>query len=131
MIRRPPRSTRTDTLFPYTTLFRSLVVPGLFGTRCRLGPRVAQDTGRSRWRRLCDQRTEDMDHAGATCRLDVCAGVHRQKRPQAAGHHLPATRYETPPLHSAADRNDPRDIGGAPGRAQESKTVYSTVGALE
>src|SRR3546814_1653665 len=27
MIRRPPRSTRTDTLFPYTTLFRSLVFP--------------------------------------------------------------------------------------------------------
>src|SRR3546814_16570590 len=27
MIRRPPRSTRTDTLFPYTTLFRSLAVP--------------------------------------------------------------------------------------------------------
>src|SRR3546814_18823998 len=26
MIRRPPRSTRTDTLFPYTTLFRSLNV---------------------------------------------------------------------------------------------------------
>src|SRR3546814_12978388 len=29
MIRRPPRSTRTDTLFPYTTLFRSS--PGAFG----------------------------------------------------------------------------------------------------
>src|SRR3546814_20089183 len=27
MIRRPPRSTRTDTLFPYTTLFRSLARP--------------------------------------------------------------------------------------------------------
>src|SRR3546814_4449204 len=26
MIRRPPRSTRTDTLFPYTTLFRSFAV---------------------------------------------------------------------------------------------------------
>src|SRR3546814_14328356 len=26
MVRRPPRSTRTDTLFPYTTLFRSLSV---------------------------------------------------------------------------------------------------------
>src|SRR3546814_9703171 len=26
MIRRPPRSTRTDTLFPYTTLFRSVVL---------------------------------------------------------------------------------------------------------
>src|SRR3546814_4414677 len=31
MIRRPPRSTRTDTLFPYTTLFRSEVRP------CRRG----------------------------------------------------------------------------------------------
>src|SRR3546814_12638807 len=30
MIRRPPRSTRTDTLFPYTTLFRSLA-QGLAG----------------------------------------------------------------------------------------------------
>src|SRR3546814_20305904 len=30
MIRRPPRSTRTDTLFPYTTLFRSFA-PGLRG----------------------------------------------------------------------------------------------------
>src|SRR3546814_10937084 len=28
MIRRPPRSTRTDTLFPYTTLFRSLAYDG-------------------------------------------------------------------------------------------------------
>src|SRR3546814_4204941 len=27
MIRRPPRSTRTDTLFPYTTLFRSPLDP--------------------------------------------------------------------------------------------------------
>src|SRR3546814_4540159 len=31
MIRRPPRSTRTDTLFPYTTLFRSAVCRSLFG----------------------------------------------------------------------------------------------------
>src|SRR3546814_14342231 len=29
MIRRPPRSTRTDTLFPYTTLFRSVETAGL------------------------------------------------------------------------------------------------------
>src|SRR3546814_9818509 len=28
MIRRPPRSTRTDTLFPYTTLFRSIARSG-------------------------------------------------------------------------------------------------------
>src|SRR3546814_15325511 len=35
MIRRPPRSTRTDTLFPYTTLFRS---PG--GRGHHLGRRI-------------------------------------------------------------------------------------------
>src|SRR3546814_4738627 len=35
MIRRPPRSTRTDTLFPYTTLFRS--------TDCASGCRTALD----------------------------------------------------------------------------------------
>src|SRR3546814_15193553 len=33
MIRRPPRSTRTDTLFPYTTLFRSIPVVALFLSR--------------------------------------------------------------------------------------------------
>src|SRR3546814_10162309 len=33
MIRRPPRSTRTDTLFPYTTLFRSV---GILGARARV-----------------------------------------------------------------------------------------------
>src|SRR3546814_5885302 len=31
MIRRPPRSTRTDTLFPYTTLFRSISPVGGIG----------------------------------------------------------------------------------------------------
>src|SRR3546814_13129716 len=35
MIRRPPRSTRTDTLLPYTTLFRSLF--GLVGLAASLG----------------------------------------------------------------------------------------------
>src|SRR3546814_2521364 len=35
MLRRPPRSTRTDTLFPYTTLFRSY--PGVRGFVDRLG----------------------------------------------------------------------------------------------
>src|SRR3546814_6002889 len=32
MVRRPPRSTRTDTLFPYTTLFRSDRGSGGFGS---------------------------------------------------------------------------------------------------
>src|SRR3546814_4092665 len=48
MIRRPPRSKRTDTLFPYTTLFRSRPEyfegrPGLvcFGSTCDKWPRTA------------------------------------------------------------------------------------------
>src|SRR3546814_15198150 len=50
MIRRPPRSTRTDTLFPYTTLFRSILdrteVPGSVWTPSDfldLGSREAVD----------------------------------------------------------------------------------------
>src|SRR3546814_2817254 len=35
MLRRPPRSTRTDTLFPYTTLFRSESGRGGFRVRAR------------------------------------------------------------------------------------------------
>src|SRR3546814_8076242 len=43
MIRRPPRSTRTDTLFPYTTLFRS--------RWCRSAPPTSADPcGGRRWR---------------------------------------------------------------------------------
>src|SRR3546814_14391866 len=38
MIRRPPRSTRTDTLFPYTTLFRSLRDPDQVRGQVVLGP---------------------------------------------------------------------------------------------
>src|SRR3546814_1867153 len=45
MIRRPPRSTRTDTLFPYTTLFRS-------GSR-----KSGASAGRRRWPRSPMART--------------------------------------------------------------------------
>src|SRR3546814_18804096 len=42
MIRRPPRSTRTDTLFPYTTLFRSEVARDGAGSTIRAWD-VSQD----------------------------------------------------------------------------------------
>src|SRR3546814_10673501 len=45
MIRRPPRSTRTDTLFPYTTLFRSIPVAA---RRARRDRRRQAGVGRSR-----------------------------------------------------------------------------------
>src|SRR3546814_12436100 len=42
MIRRPPRSTRTDTLFPYTTLFRSRSTgrPSISSARAPVGSRA-------------------------------------------------------------------------------------------
>src|SRR3546814_5065453 len=43
MIRRPPRSTRTDTLFPYTTLFRSLRGDAVPGRQLRRGARGHHD----------------------------------------------------------------------------------------
>src|SRR3546814_8436996 len=46
MIRRPPRSTRTDTLFPYTTLFRSLFhgrLAGAAGGACAAGAAIGSD----------------------------------------------------------------------------------------
>src|SRR3546814_12824084 len=52
MIRRPPRSTRTDTLFPYTTLFRSRwllpAVRGLAALAPRCPPLPAPGAGRRR-----------------------------------------------------------------------------------
>src|SRR3546814_19225476 len=42
MIRRPPRSTRTDTLFPYTTLFRSITKAAATAVTARI-----QNTGQS------------------------------------------------------------------------------------
>src|SRR3546814_7472533 len=46
MIRRPPRSTRTDTLFPYTTLFRSCNPP-LNARLCAAGCRVLRPASSS------------------------------------------------------------------------------------
>src|SRR3546814_3768469 len=43
MRRRPPRSTRTDTLFPYTTLFRSSLNDKLFGGANSVGKTVRLD----------------------------------------------------------------------------------------
>src|SRR3546814_12485447 len=52
MIRRPPRSTRTDTLFPYTTLFRSRLLEihqnrdrGVANRRCQDILRTAAEFG--------------------------------------------------------------------------------------
>src|SRR3546814_14152731 len=69
MIRRPPRSTRTDTLFPYTTLFRSVAMD-----RQKLAKQYscASHTGR----RLVEAITEGVDDPVLSIRVQV--GMHRQ-----------------------------------------------------
>src|SRR3546814_7614587 len=68
MIRRPPRSTRTDTLFPYTTLFRSQECREDSGDRQRRCGHAAQSA-----RGLADNRCGCVDdwpcRAGATVDL--------------------------------------------------------------
>src|SRR3546814_6813010 len=51
MIRRPPRSTRTDTLFPYTTLFRSALGSGMPRGGGGASPRGTRGSPRGRRRR--------------------------------------------------------------------------------
>src|SRR3546814_6644473 len=48
MIRRPPRSTRTDTLFPYTTLFRSVhAAPQEYARRIAAPPPLRRRDGQT------------------------------------------------------------------------------------
>src|SRR3546814_1825500 len=58
MIRRPPRSTRTDTLFPYTTLFRSQALRLLPGDNLSNAPELVA-TGSVAW-------TPDIGSSGLT-----------------------------------------------------------------
>src|SRR3546814_5513854 len=57
MIRRPPRSTRTDTLFPYTTLFRSDRLRGREGCRSRISQTMRPR--RDPVQRSCNLRSEE------------------------------------------------------------------------
>src|SRR3546814_20716104 len=78
MIRRPPRSTRTDPRFPYTTLFRSLPRRGL---SCR------PHHGRMRRVRAADGHRDaaeavvsDLRHERSACRPIGYDGMHETER---------------------------------------------------
>src|SRR3546814_13530592 len=62
MIRRPPRSTRTDTLFPYTTLFRSVRprVPRRAGPDVQQPRRARDDHGGGTERRRSEEHTSEL-----------------------------------------------------------------------
>src|SRR3546814_13897110 len=82
MIRRPPRSTRTDTLFPYTTLFRSRV-----GQKNKITRRWARRGTRPSAPK--DQRTKSAYIFGAIC----------PEHGKGAGLVLPFCNTETMALH--------------------------------
>src|SRR3546814_1599911 len=92
MIRRPPRSTRTDTLFPYTTLFRSQ--PPLASCRPVLTVRTWAGLGDG----LAKRRPSDLRQAT----------VHREL---AGGHEAAVIRRE-----EGRPRRDFRRLGHAPER---------------
>src|SRR3546814_11990583 len=71
MIRRPPRSTRTDTLFPYTTLFRSPV-----RRDHQQGPRPRQ---------ALPERAPDLGEAVALQRVHRAAVADEHRRHAVAG----------------------------------------------
>src|SRR3546814_13363760 len=65
MLRRPPRSTRTDTLFPYTTLFRSLG-DGVVGNDAVTQRAHRADVGRCATEHLLGFDADRLDLLGAT-----------------------------------------------------------------
>src|SRR3546814_10842315 len=84
MIRRPPRSTRTDTLFPYTTLFRAGVNGRARGDFPVDGDRKGRDGLNP------DETAPDcFGRAAARGQLQACRQpVPGERRPSIAGHDL-------------------------------------------
>src|SRR3546814_12180205 len=86
MIRRPPRSTRTDTLFPYTTLFRSFETQGISQVQVPLCvDRRAVGAHAALWKcrdlrsqfTRCDQRLTVVDDACRQTHLQGLFGADR------------------------------------------------------
>src|SRR3546814_773438 len=112
MIRRPPRATRTDTLFPYTTLFRSAIDAGS-GCDAGLGGQGQRVPRRDRLVDRCGRiapawtfdRTREGGHSGgAHIRpgADIAApgpnrAPSRFRRPPRSCGHAPTHRPTPPP----------------------------------
>src|SRR3546814_17656004 len=86
MIRRPPISTRTDTLFPYTTLFRA---PGISCPAMRAGP-VTRWTGDGRTGESARRKPAAARFTAAAHRTPTWAATRRAAT--AAAPTLPARR---------------------------------------
>src|SRR3546814_4984226 len=84
MIRRPPRSTRTDTLFPYTTLFRS------WARVQRIAQRAQHEAGDS----YKDQQQKSVVVGPADNRVGEGARLHEKCHRRQEPHFWPDRRSE-------------------------------------
>src|SRR3546814_3093463 len=75
MIRRPPRSTRTDTLFPYTTLFRSRHEPNPDWAHA-----LAFDHGRRALIRSCSRSEEHTSELQSLMRISYAVFCLKNKK---------------------------------------------------
>src|SRR3546814_6877229 len=82
MIRRPPRSTRTDTLFPYTTLFRSniQIVSYRFVPTARPRGRTTNMPLPDLWRRVYNSNIISMKWRISNARPSRSSGIFGQDR---------------------------------------------------
>src|SRR3546814_20800823 len=104
MIRRPPRSTRTDTLLPYTTLFRSsdqgpVLVTGL-GCLEHRTPRCRRLAAQECPALTLGHPTPDTPPDLVVQCFGEALGAHRARPPPAPGLVLPVPTH-TPPLRSS------------------------------
>src|SRR3546814_5016584 len=84
MIRRPPRSTRTDTLFPYTTLFRS--APGLHRAADAVRHRRQELDPARRFRYRGDAARQGQDACDDGSRAQAGATYRHDDRCNGGGH---------------------------------------------
>src|SRR3546814_15867139 len=80
MILRPPRSTRTDTLFPYTTLFRSRIADLVGSVECQR--RIVDDIARDAAGRASTAKLEHARSDGGDARIAVVSGEDNGARPK-------------------------------------------------
>src|SRR3546814_6262838 len=83
MIRRPPRSTRTDTLFPYTTLFRSNAQPAMMKLNDAFLAQRAQNAvhmDERKSRRITDRSEEHTSELPSLMRISYAVFCLKKKK---------------------------------------------------
>src|SRR3546814_5410424 len=79
MIRRPPRSTRTDTLFPYTTLFRSRLGCGCTRSSAATQTMSIRPSSRSSKRRISTRSEEHTPELQSLMRISYAVFCLKKK----------------------------------------------------